>query len=459
MDFLATLFKLLQLSMLLIWAPVAFLTHMLLLLLHIFKEPQLLLTDLRGSVCIVTGSNCGIGQRTATALLKCGAHVVFACRSERRAKKAMEAAVDEAKRGNHKEWAAECSASFSEIDLSSVISVRNFVQRCHRDFPGGIDVCVLNAGLNTGGITVDGLDQRWQVNYLMHFLIAKELFPLLCRSRRGARVVCLSSVMHWFGSPTRFANSMQPGSNHSGGVYADSKLAMNYLAFEMQRRFDEYYRRQRQEEEEEEEETRHAAISVNPGAVASDIWRGVPALLRRFAFDPLMALVFLNTDEGCATSVHAVTHQLWSPRDVLSSSSPSPLSLPQMLLSFPPYLVPYWVPFGFSLPCECIGPFSGVRRARQNFPQSIEVTSKIASDLWQRSTTAVNEMIMHAAAKGGENEGSSQDDTHVAQDSNSSSGGFAGETDPTRAALLSTADNRRSTRGNERGKTRSKGRH
>jgi hypothetical protein len=51
------------------------------------------------------------------------------------------------------------------------------------------------------------------------------------------------------------------------------------------------------------------AIAVNPGAVASDIWRGVPWCIKTFLFDPLMTLTFLNTDEG-ATSIAAALNPL-----------------------------------------------------------------------------------------------------------------------------------------------------
>ena len=73
-----------QLLGLLVWVPLSFMAHTALLLLHLAEPPKLKLVDRRGSVCVVTGCNTGIGVRTAVGLLKCGAHVVFACRSERR---------------------------------------------------------------------------------------------------------------------------------------------------------------------------------------------------------------------------------------------------------------------------------------------------------------------------------------------------------------------------------------
>ena len=41
------------------------------------------------TICIITGSNTGLGYINAEELAKLGATVIFACRSEERAKKAM----------------------------------------------------------------------------------------------------------------------------------------------------------------------------------------------------------------------------------------------------------------------------------------------------------------------------------------------------------------------------------
>ena len=40
--------------------------------------------DMRGKVCIVTGSNSGLGKATASGLAKLGATVILACRDRQR---------------------------------------------------------------------------------------------------------------------------------------------------------------------------------------------------------------------------------------------------------------------------------------------------------------------------------------------------------------------------------------
>ena len=48
-------------------------------------------TDMTGRVCIVTGSNTGIGRVTALELARMGAHVLLACRSQERTAPVVEA--------------------------------------------------------------------------------------------------------------------------------------------------------------------------------------------------------------------------------------------------------------------------------------------------------------------------------------------------------------------------------
>lgn len=369
-----------------------------------------------GKVCMVTGCNTGVGLRTATALAKCGATVIFACRSKDKAMSAIESVKREA--GSHN-WSSSAKLLFIELDLSDLKSVSQCIKEIKKMFTK-LDIVVLNAGLNTGGLTSDGLDARWQVNYLGHWYLISELFPLLTKAKgpnnNGGRVVLLSSVTHHLGDPSLFeqhckgiSDDFSTRMKQNASVYSDSKLAMNFLAFELQKKFDQNddidevngrisgrYDDQIIHEKatllsmtgdanegttntnnNHSNHLRARTVAVNPGAVASDIWRGIPWIVRKLLFDPLMTLTFLNTDEGAATSIHAALH-------------PIPNTTSTSLTTIPPYYSPYWVPslFGmsFPLPFETMGPFVGSRVCPQSLPTNL---SRIAEKLWQQSDETV----------------------------------------------------------------------
>jgi len=293
-------------------------------------------------------------------------------------------------------WATSSSLVFIELDLTSIGSVRLFVQRFLELFDS-LDLLVLNAGLNTEGLTPDNLDQRWQVNFFSQWFLTSQLLFLLAMSRGprndGGRIVLLSSVMHHHGSANNFEShstisdlKFKEGNlSCNESVYSDSKLAMNVLAFELQRRIDSFA---------EFAETptqmgssckvptkrggprlRPRVVVVNPGAVSSDIWRGVSFYARLFVLDPVMSLLFLNTDEGSATSVFAALQPLPDHRPDLHEGY------------IPPYFVPYWIPIAsMPLPFEYIGPFVGVRQAQQSLPPNI---TSVSLSLWQLSERTV----------------------------------------------------------------------
>lgn len=289
-------------------------------------------------------------------------------------------------------WATSSSLVFIELDLNSIGSVRLFVQRFLELFDS-LDLLVLNAGLNTGGLTTDNLDQRWQVNFFSQWFLTSQLLSLLALSKGprndGGRIVLLSSVMHHHGSAKNFEYhstisdlKLKEGNlNCYDSVYSDSKLAMNVLAFELQRRVDSFaetpnsmgsssrfhFRRGPR--------LRPRVVVVNPGAVSSDIWREVSLYARLCVLDPIMSLLFLNTDEGSATSLFASLQPLPEPLSDIHDGY------------IPPYFVPYWIPFArMPLPFEYIGPFVGVREAQQSLPPNI---SSVSFSLWQLSERTV----------------------------------------------------------------------
>ena len=71
---------------------------------------------MKGKICVVTGSNSGIGRETALALANMGATVVMAVRNQERGQKARNEIVD--RTGNE-------ATDMMICDVSSKESIRN----------------------------------------------------------------------------------------------------------------------------------------------------------------------------------------------------------------------------------------------------------------------------------------------------------------------------------------------
>lgn len=143
--------------------------------------------DLSGKTAVVTGANSGIGLETAAALLGAGARVIFACRSEERARAAIEE-IGEERAGDR--------AQVEPLDLADLESVRAFVGR----FCEGNDrlhILVNNAGVMIPPLerTAQGFESQMGINHLGHFALTGLLLDLLLATP-GARVVVVSSLMH-----------------------------------------------------------------------------------------------------------------------------------------------------------------------------------------------------------------------------------------------------------------------
>jgi len=145
--------------------------------------------DLSSKVAVVTGANSGVGFEVARALALHGAHVVFACRNQGKAAKAINSILQ------HRPQ-AQCS--FLQVDLASLASVRQFGKRLCIQHPR-LDYLVLNAGVFALPFTTtqDNVETMMQVNYLSSFYLVQLLLKQLVAST-NPRVVILSSESHRF---------------------------------------------------------------------------------------------------------------------------------------------------------------------------------------------------------------------------------------------------------------------
>lgn len=179
-----------------------------------------------GRVAVVTGANSGIGFHATLELAQRGAHVVMACRNEKKAREAMtkiRTAVPAA------------SLSFVPLDLSSQKSVRAAAALIRQQQPK-IDLLLNNAGLMwlEQGLTEDGFEQQIGTNHFGHFTLTLQLLERLVKVP-DSRIVTVSSIAHR-GGKIHFDNLTLKGEYGRQKAYAQSKLANLMFAIELDRR-------------------------------------------------------------------------------------------------------------------------------------------------------------------------------------------------------------------------------
>jgi NAD(P)-dependent dehydrogenase (short-subunit alcohol dehydrogenase family) len=179
--------------------------------------------DLAGKRVIVTGANSGLGLHTALELTRHGATVVLACRSAERGERALatiRAAVPDG------------DVVLGSLDLADLASVRAFAEV--NGSP--LDLLINNAGVMAlpHRTTADGFETQFGTNHLGHFALTGLLLPALLE-RPGARVVTLTSTMHWPGR-IDFGNLDAERGYRKWPAYCQSKLANLVFTKELDRR-------------------------------------------------------------------------------------------------------------------------------------------------------------------------------------------------------------------------------
>ena len=152
-----------------------------------FTEFEAGLPDLTSKTVAITGCTSGTGLVAAKTCAKKGATVLMLNRPSKRAEAALEAVKKEAKG----------SVQHVDCDLMDFESVRKAARSVRENFEV-LDVLCNNAGVMAleDAATKDGYDVQMQTNHLSHFLLTKELFPLLEKAGKEkgeARIVNHSS--------------------------------------------------------------------------------------------------------------------------------------------------------------------------------------------------------------------------------------------------------------------------
>lgn len=140
-------------------------------------------------VILITGATDGLGKFVAGDLAAEGASIILHGRN----KKKGEALIEEIQRETGNERLAFC-----EADFGSLHAVRKLAAEILTNH-GRLDVLINNAGIGARSagapreLSEDGLELRFAVNYLAHFLLTLRLLPLI-RQSTPSRIVNVSSI-------------------------------------------------------------------------------------------------------------------------------------------------------------------------------------------------------------------------------------------------------------------------
>ncbi|MEO6500858.1 MAG: SDR family NAD(P)-dependent oxidoreductase [Jatrophihabitantaceae bacterium] len=192
------------------------------------------LPSFAGRTALVTGANSGIGWQTALELARHGARVRLASRDAGRG----EAAVRRVR-----EQVPGADIELVRLDLASLASIKDVAE----GWDGPLHLLVNNAGVMAPPdlrTTEDGFELQFGTNHLGHFALTGRLLPALLSAGGdsgssgvggGARVVTVSSLVHWGGQPGPLRGEPEAGYSPQR-AYANSKLANVLFALELQRR-------------------------------------------------------------------------------------------------------------------------------------------------------------------------------------------------------------------------------
>jgi retinol dehydrogenase-12 len=257
--------------------------------------------SLASSTVIITGASSGIGRSAARILASQGARMVLVGRSRER-HRAVQAELD----------SQGASHRFVETDLGSLSSVAAAARSIGTHVNDAKQsVILINNAVTAGrrGVTADGFELAFGVNYVSHFLLTA---LLLQTSLAITTVINVSSNAHY--SVPKLDPAMARGKTRTltgWKEYSHSKAAMAALAVELAERNQGL-----------------KSLAVHPGLVATDLWRRIPlpvrALLTRRMLPPVVGalpLVRAATDLSLPSGGYLAPEGLRTPGAAVSDAA------------------------------------------------------------------------------------------------------------------------------------------
>jgi NAD(P)-dependent dehydrogenase (short-subunit alcohol dehydrogenase family) len=184
--------------------------------------------DVTGKNVVITGANTGLGYETALAMAGLKAHVIMACRSDKRATDAKEKIL--------KQY-PNATIDVMVVDLGDLQSIKSFVTAYKGQYKT-LDILINNAGVMMTPYmkTTDGFEFQNGINHLGHFALTAQLFDTL-KATKDSRLVIVSSIAHRDGR-MHFDDYMfeDPKNYKPSKSYGQSKLSNLLFMYELNRR-------------------------------------------------------------------------------------------------------------------------------------------------------------------------------------------------------------------------------
>ncbi|MCF6303375.1 MAG: oxidoreductase [Devosiaceae bacterium] len=236
--------------------------------------------DQSGKTFLITGANTGLGYETALELAKKSARVILAGRNEQKLKEACARITAQV---------PSAQLDFEVMDLNSIAAIKSFAQGFVQSGQS-LDVLINNAGIMfpPPGLTVDGFEAQFGVNFIGHYVLTALLFPVLKKSAHG-RVVTLSSMAHRNGK-IDFDNLKLEKPFDKFREYGQSKVADLIFSFELQRRID--------------------ASGLNVTSTACHPGVSKTELLRTDKPEMIETVAYMSANQGAFSTLFAATEEM-----------------------------------------------------------------------------------------------------------------------------------------------------
>ena len=250
--------------------------------------------DLSGKTAFVTGGYSGLGQETARAMAARGAHVIIAGRDLSKA---------DAAAASIRDAVPDAQVDTIRCDLASLEAVRACGSEARERFER-IDLLINNAGVMAcpHGTTADGFEMQFGTNHLGHFLLTRELMPLVENSAAAgndARIVNLSSRAHHIDKVHLDDPNFENREYQKWASYGQSKTANVLFTVGLENRFSG---------------KGITSVAVHPGGIQTNLGRHMEdedrAWMRKrmkAETDEDMTNAFKSIPQGAATTCYAAT--------------------------------------------------------------------------------------------------------------------------------------------------------